>query len=141
MKRIHALVVASAVAVAVVAGSFATVRTTALGAGGEAAAVSDAEIEKREAKLDRAERKLRKAKRQRPPALPPLPQGVAVASAPAASVASFADGDSSGPGSGEYDDDSSGHGSGHDDDDFDDHDDSSGHGSGDDDDHEEDDDD
>jgi hypothetical protein len=129
MKRIHALVVAFAVAVAVVTGTFATVRTTALGAGGETATVSDAEIEKRETKLDRAERKLRKAKRQRPPALPPLPQSVAVSSAPAASVASFVDDDSSGPGSGQYDDDSSGHGSGHDDD-FDDHDDSSGHGSG-----------
>lgn len=113
MKRIHALVIAAVLAVAGVAGTFAALKTTALGV--EAATVSDADLAKRTQKLNRAAKQLRNAAKRRPPALPAVParvssgggsSGAVLASAPAPVVVS-----NSGPGS--LSSGSGGHGGGH----------------------------
>jgi hypothetical protein len=78
LKRIHALFIALALGIAAVAGTFAALETTSLGA--EAATVSEAEIAARDRKLDRAEAALRRAAKRRPPRLP----APAAAAAPAA---------------------------------------------------------
>jgi hypothetical protein len=67
MRRRHALVLSLALALAVVAGTFAATRTATLGA-----RASDAQIAERAARLDRFEASLRQAAADRPPALPPL---------------------------------------------------------------------
>jgi hypothetical protein len=67
VKRIHGLLIALALGVAAVAGTFAAVQTTSLGA--QAATVSDAEIAARSAKLDRAQEALRRAANRRSPGL------------------------------------------------------------------------
>jgi hypothetical protein len=71
MKRIHGLFIALTLGVAAVAGTFAALETTSLGA--QAATLSDGQIEAREQKLDRAEKEIRRAADRRPPALPTLP--------------------------------------------------------------------
>ncbi|HSC92863.1 MAG TPA: hypothetical protein VLB86_14520 [Gaiellaceae bacterium] len=71
MTRRQALVIALALAVAIVAGVFAALRTVGLGAEASAAGLSDSEIAQRAAALDRAEAKLRQEAADRPPALPP----------------------------------------------------------------------
>jgi hypothetical protein len=81
MKRIHGLFIALTLGVAAVAGTFAALETTSLGA--QAATLSDGQIAAREQKLDRAEKEIRRAAERRPPALPTLPSG--------GSQASFAD--------------------------------------------------
>jgi hypothetical protein len=119
VNKAHALIIALALGVAAVAGTFAALETTAFGA--EAATASSSDLAARQAELDRT------AKR-RPPALPPLPSrsAASVAAAPAAPVVPS--------GSGSYEDD---HG---DDDRWDDHgSDDDGHHAGDDDRHEDDD--
>ena len=68
MNRRHALIIALGLGVAAVAGTFAAIQTTTLGA--EAGTVSPAQIQARERQLDRAERKLRRQARRRPPAVP-----------------------------------------------------------------------
>jgi len=72
MKRIPALVIAVALAVAVIAGTFAALRTTQLGAG-TTSTVSAAELQKRTRALNRADAALRREARRKPPALPALP--------------------------------------------------------------------
>jgi hypothetical protein len=61
-------------ALALVAGAFATLRTTSLGA--RAAAVPAAQIAAKSRQLDRYEAALRREARKRPPTLPPLPAAV-----------------------------------------------------------------
>jgi hypothetical protein len=72
MTRTHAFLIAVAVAIAVVAGSFAALRTTQLGAAA-APRVDAAQIARQNRALDRAEVALRKQLAARPPALPPAP--------------------------------------------------------------------
>lgn len=67
MKRIHGFLIALALGVAAVAGTFAALQTTSLGA--QAATVSDAEIASRSAELDQAEGALRRAAKRRQPQL------------------------------------------------------------------------
>jgi hypothetical protein len=160
MNRRHGLFLAVAIGLAAIAGTYAALQTTDLGA--QAATLSEKEIAAADIRLDKQEAALRRAARKRPPRLPKLPArasgGLAVASsgpaagaatvastpAPAPSGGSFSSGPSgnSGPGSWDDhdddhhheddfdDDDHSGHGGGGDDDFDDDH---SGHGGGDDD--------
>jgi hypothetical protein len=74
MKRTHAFAVAIAVAFAAIAGTFAALRTTQLGANARATThVGAAQIAKQNLALDRAERALLAELRKKPPALPPLP--------------------------------------------------------------------
>jgi hypothetical protein len=143
MARKHAVLISLAVASALVAGVFAAVRTTELGASASAGTtLSAADLSSRDRELDRMSKQIRAHARKRPPKLPAL-----VVPASAGGSVSSGHGlgpqlvSNSGPGSA-----SSGPG-GFDDggDDFDDHDeddddhedgDSSGHGG--DDDHSED---
>lgn len=146
MNRRHGLFIAFAIGLAAIAGTYAALQTTDLGA--QAATVSEKEIAAADVRLDKQEAALRRAARKRPPRLPRLPEkasaraaaAAAPASAPAAAApqapspaaGSFSSGPSDNSGQGSYDD----HGSSDfedddfDDDDFDDHgdDDSSGHG-------------
>jgi hypothetical protein len=87
MKRTHALIVAIVVAFAAIAGTFAALRTTQLGANANASShVSAAQIAKQNLALDRAERTLLAELHKRPPALPPLPVSSRPAAAPAAAA-------------------------------------------------------
>jgi hypothetical protein len=87
MKRTHALIVAIVVAFATIAGTFAALRTTQLGANANASShVSAAQIAKQNLALDRAERTLLAELHKRPPALPPLPVASRPATAPAAAA-------------------------------------------------------
>lgn len=72
MNRRHAAVIALFLALALVAGMFAAVRTTRLGATATAS-VPTAQIAAKSRQLDRLEAKLRVAANKRPPALPALP--------------------------------------------------------------------
>jgi len=75
MKATHALVLALAVGVAAVAGTYAALRTTHLGmAAVQAPQVSSAAITRRSRALDRAQVALRAQLRRRPPALPRVPK-------------------------------------------------------------------
>ena len=90
MKTAHALVLALAVGSAAVAGTYAALRTTQLGAAAvQAPQVSPAAIARRSRALDRAEVALRAQLRRRPPALPRVPkaQPPVPGVAPAAPVA------------------------------------------------------
>lgn len=80
MKRTHAFIIALALAVAVVAGTFAALRTTQLGAKATPH-VNSVQIARQNRALDRAEAALRAELRHKPPALPALHQGTAVAAA------------------------------------------------------------
>jgi hypothetical protein len=71
MNRTHGLVIALAVAIAAVAGTFAAVRSTQLSAA--TPSVPAAEIAKQNRRLDRAEASLRAQARRRPPALGAVP--------------------------------------------------------------------
>jgi type IV secretory pathway VirB10-like protein len=82
MKRINALLIVIAVAVAATAGMFAALRTASLGAASTTPRVSDTQIARQNRALDRAEAALRAQARQQPPALPPKP-----AASPSAPVA------------------------------------------------------
>jgi aminoglycoside phosphotransferase (APT) family kinase protein len=74
MKRLHALLIALALAVAVVAGTFAALRTTQLGAKATSAnRVDAAQIARQNRALDRAEAALRAELKRRPPAIAALP--------------------------------------------------------------------
>ena len=87
MKRTHAFAVVIIVAFAAIAGTFAALRTTRLGASAQATThVSAAQIVKQNRALDRAERALVAELRKKPPAVPPLP----VASHPAPITAAAA---------------------------------------------------
>ena len=85
MKRIHALFIALALGIAVVAGTFAALRTTQLGSRSTATNVSSAQIATQNRALARAEAVLRAELRRKPPALKALPASAAPA-APAQTV-------------------------------------------------------
>jgi hypothetical protein len=89
MARRNALIISLFLAVALVLGTTAMLRTTRLGARATAAPAT-AQLAAKSRQLDRYERQLRRAAHQRPPALPPLPPlppRTAVAQAPAAQPA------------------------------------------------------
>jgi hypothetical protein len=147
MNRRHGLFLAVAIGLAAIAGTYAALQTTDLGA--QAATLSEQDIAAADVRLDKQEAALRRAAKKRPPRLPALPANASAsaAGAPAAPSASapssggsFSSGPSGNAGPGSFDDhggdedfedDHSGHGGG--DDDFGD-DDHSGHGGGGDDD-------
>jgi hypothetical protein len=68
MNRRHAAVIALFLALALVAGAFAALRTTTLGARSQA--VPAAQIAAKSRQLDRFEARLARAAKRRPPALP-----------------------------------------------------------------------
>ncbi len=70
MPRKHALVVAVALAIAIVLGGFAAMRSAALSS--SAQTTSTASITQRAHRLDRAERQLKAALARKPPALPAI---------------------------------------------------------------------
>lgn len=72
MTRIHALLIALAVSFAVVAGTFAALRTTRLGTS-SSPTVSPTEIARQTRLLDRTQVQLQRALAKRPPKLPALP--------------------------------------------------------------------
>jgi hypothetical protein len=80
MKRTQSLIIALALAVAVVAGAFAALRTTQLGAKA-APHVTSTQIARQNQALDRAEAALRAELRHKPPATSTLHQAQRVAAA------------------------------------------------------------
>jgi len=88
MNRLHALLIAFAIALAIAAGTFAALRTTQLSAT-PSGGVTAAAIARQQAALNRVRIRLRHALERRPPKLPPLPE-VVKATAPAASPAPLA---------------------------------------------------
>ena len=87
MKRTHALLLALALGIAVVAGAFAALRTTQLGSRATATNVSSTQIARQNAALNRAEATLRAELRRRPPRIPALPAGTSASSALTAAAA------------------------------------------------------
>lgn len=71
MKRRHGFFLATALGLAAIAGSYAAMQTTDLGA--QAATVSENEIAAADVRLDKQEAALRRATKKRPPRLPKLP--------------------------------------------------------------------
>jgi hypothetical protein len=132
MNRRHGLFLAVAIGLAAIAGTYAALQTTDLGA--QAATLSERQVAEADVRLDRQEAALRRAAKKHPPRLPELPakasggqaggSGAAAAPAPAAPApapagASFSSGSSGSSGSGSSDDggddsgdDHSGHGGG-----------------------------
>jgi hypothetical protein len=93
MNRAHALLLAFAIGLAAVSGTYAALKTTELGA--QATPVSDRQVAAAETRLDRQAAQLRRAARQRPPKLPELPAKVtppapAAPAGPAAAVHAIA---------------------------------------------------
>jgi len=86
MNRLHALLIAVAIALAIAAGTFAALRTTQLSAT-PSGGVTAAEVARQQAALNRVKIRLRHALERRPPKLPPLPEIVKAARAPAAAPA------------------------------------------------------
>jgi hypothetical protein len=118
MNRRHGLFLAVAIGLAAIAGTYAALQTTDLGA--QAATLSEQQIAEADVRLDKQEAALRRAAKKRPPKLPKLPARaaatgggggfasgpgsagpVAVAAAPAPS----GPGPSPNSGSGHFDDD------------------------------------
>jgi hypothetical protein len=79
MNRKHGLFLAVALGLAAVAGTYAAMQTTDLGA--QAATVSAREIAAADKRLDKQEAALQRAARKRPPKLPKLPPRAQAASA------------------------------------------------------------
>ena len=73
MKRTHALAISLLLAIAVLLGSFAAIRSTRLSASAAAPRVDAARLARQNAALDRAEAVLRAELRRKPPAVPALP--------------------------------------------------------------------
>jgi hypothetical protein len=71
MDRRHGLFIAVAIGLAAIAGTYAALQTTDLGA--QAATSSEKEIAAADVRLDEQEAALRRAARKRPPKLPKLP--------------------------------------------------------------------
>ena len=116
MDRRHGLFIAVAIGLAAIAGTYAALQTTDLGA--QAATSSEKEIAAADVRLDQQEAALRRAARKRPPKLPKLPArasagtgggaatasgpgsaALAAAAAPAPAVSVPAPAGNSGPGS------------------------------------------
>jgi hypothetical protein len=72
MKRTHAFIISLALAVAVVAGSFAALRSQHLAQQASGARVGAAQFDRQMRALDRAEARLSAELRRRPPAIPAL---------------------------------------------------------------------
>lgn len=117
MNRKHGLFIAVAIGLAAIAGTYAALQTTDLGA--QAATVSQQEIAAADVQLDKQDAALRRAAKKRPPRLPKLPaKASAQAAAPTATAApaapaaapasapsgSFSSGPSDNSGDGSYDD-------------------------------------
>ena len=85
MKRLQALAVSLAVAVAAIAGVFALTSTVSLGS--QTRAATDRQVVKRTAQLNRYEASLRKALAQKPPRLPAIPSTTAQSTAPVQAAA------------------------------------------------------
>jgi hypothetical protein len=134
MARRHALFISLVVAAALVAGVFAALRTTELGASAATPALSDAQISARDRQLDRIQTRLDRQARKRPPRLAALRSS---SSGRATEFAVSSESRSSDGGSHDEDEDRfDDHGHDEDEDRFDDHgrdEDRSGHGRGDDD--------
>jgi hypothetical protein len=81
MKRTHALIIALALAIAVVAGSFAALRTTQLGAKATTPQVNSIQIAQQNRALDRAAAALRAELKHKPPAISTLHQATHVVAA------------------------------------------------------------
>lgn len=81
MKRTHALLIALALAVAVVAGSFAALRSQQLARKSGGSRVGTAQFVRQSQALDRAEARLRAELRRRPPAVPAMPVAAQAAAA------------------------------------------------------------
>jgi hypothetical protein len=86
MKRIHALLIATAVAAVAVLGLIAATRTMQLGAAASQPKVTATEIAKRNRTLDRIEASLSVQAARKPPALPALPSAAPAIARPAPSV-------------------------------------------------------
>jgi hypothetical protein len=82
MKRMHALFIATAVAIAAALGLLAAARTTQLGAAASPPKVATAEIARRNRALDRIEAGLAAQAARKPPALPPVPSSSPAAAPP-----------------------------------------------------------
>jgi hypothetical protein len=96
MARKHAFLISIAVALALVAGVYAAMQTTELGASASSSPeVSDAQIRQRDRQLDRIAQKIRTHRKKRPPAVPAL-----VAPGSSGTRASSGGSLSSGPGPG-----------------------------------------
>lgn len=140
MARKHALLISLAVACALVAGVFAAIRTTELGASASTGTgLSDRQVTTRDRQLDRIAKRIRAHARKRPPKLPGLRIPVSSGSVSSGVNSSGGGSISSGPGpapqvlvsnSGPGSTSSGNHDDFEDNDEFDDHDDSSGHGHG-----------
>lgn len=79
MKRTHALLISIVLALAVILGSFAAIRSTQLSAGAGTPRVSSAEIARQNAALSRAEASLHAQLASKPPAIPTLGRTTATA--------------------------------------------------------------
>ena len=87
MKTSHALFLALAVGIAAVAGTYAALRTSQLGAAAaQAPQVSSEAIVRRSRALDRAQVALRTQLRRRPPALPRVPKAQPSVQSPASAA-------------------------------------------------------
>lgn len=82
MDRRHGLFIAVAIGLAAIAGTYAALQTTDLGA--QAATTSEKEIAAADVRLDKQEAALRRAAKKRPPRLPKLPGRASAASAASA---------------------------------------------------------
>lgn len=78
MKRTHAVLIALALAVAVITGSFAALRSQHLARQATASRVGTAQFIRQTRALDRAEARLRAELRRRPPAIPATPTAAPV---------------------------------------------------------------
>jgi hypothetical protein len=79
MKRTHALLISVVLALAVILGSFAAIRSTQLSTAATKPRVSPAEITRQNAALTRAEAALHAQLARKPPAIPTLERKAAVA--------------------------------------------------------------
>ena len=104
MARKHVFFLSLALAAALVAGVFAALRTTELGASAATPAVSDAQIAAHDGRLDRFAKQIDRQARKRPPQLPALRSASASGSS-ATAPAVFATSSGPSPTSGSSDDD------------------------------------
>jgi hypothetical protein len=130
MARKHALFISLAVAAALIAGVFAALRTTELGASAATSTLSDAQISARDRQLDRIQARLDRQARKRPPRVAALRSSGSADGGTVLAVSSQSGSSGSGSHDDEHFDD---HGHDGDEDRFDDHgrdEDHGGHGRG-----------
>lgn len=78
MKRTHALLISVVLALAVILGSFAAIRSTQLSTAAATPRLSSAEIARQNAALSRAEATLRAQLARKPPAIPTVGRKAAI---------------------------------------------------------------